>query len=115
MCEWDQFVVLDPDVESVKKTYKLLPKKIINSSDLYYGSRPKYSEYNPLEALYEDDDEDDDEDYEDNEDDDYFRKPKKVKRKKNCGDLKINNYLFWGDVLVKSIFTGYLVYAFFLV
>tara|TARA_E500000331_G_scaffold298631_2_gene298566 strand:+ start:970 stop:1311 length:342 start_codon:yes stop_codon:yes gene_type:complete len=108
MCEWDQFVELDPDMEQGKKPYKSVQKKIKYSSDFYYGSRQKYSEYNPLEALYEDD--------EDNEDDDdYIRKPKTVKREKNYGDLKINNYLFWGDVLVKSIFTGYLVYAFFLV
>ena len=101
ICEWDQFVILDPpDIEE--------GKKIKNSSDFYYGRRQKYSESNPLEALYEEDDEEG----EDGEDDHYIRKPK---RDKNNIDLKVDNYLFWGDILVKSVFTSYLVYVLFIV
>ena len=102
ICEWDQSVILDPpDIEEGKKI-KYIGKKIKYSNNFYYVGRQKYSEYNPLEALYEEDD----------EDDDYIRKPK---REKNNVDLKIDNYIFWGDILAKSVFTSYLVYVFFIV
>jgi|SaaInlStandDraft_2_1057019.scaffolds.fasta_scaffold122013_1 hypothetical protein len=96
ICEWDQYVILDPEEGIKGKSHK---KKFINPSRFYYGSK-KYSDINPLESLYEEDEYD--YEIEDNEIDD---------------DENINRvikYICWGEILVKSIFTGCMVYVIFM-
>lgn len=99
MCEWDQFVVLDPEEGFITKLHH--KKNNINPSRFYYGNI-KYSDINPLEALYEDDEykyEIDNGDYEKN----MWFKPI------NNNNANIENYVYWSDILVKSIFTGCMV------
>lgn len=102
MCEWDQFVILDPEEGIKGKSHK---KKFINPSHFYYGYK-KYSDINPLESLYEEDE------YDDEIDD--FEKNKDFKSINN-NDINIAiNCIYWGEILVKSVFTGCMVYVIFM-
>jgi hypothetical protein len=99
ICEWDQFVILDPEDPIIKKNNK----KRNNSSKFGY----RYSDINPLESLYEEDDE------EDHEDEDPDKKTIHFKSF-NLQNVSLVKCVYWGDILVKSMFTGCMIYAFFI-
>ena len=110
ICEWDQFVILDPE-DPIKK-------KRNNSSKFHY----KYSNINPLESLYEDDEDDEYDDYDECEKDEKDDKDDKDNNKitLNFKSIVIQNVsiakcLYWGDILIKSAFTGCMIYAIFIV
>lgn len=107
MCEWDQYVILDPEEGIKGKSHK---KKFINPSRFYYGSK-KYSDINPLESLYEEDEYD--YEIEDNEIDD-DEKNKKLEATHNKNINRVIKCIYWGEILVKSIFTGCMVYVIFM-
>jgi len=107
MCEWDQYVILDPEDGIKAKSHK---KKFISPSRFYYGSK-KYSDINPLESLYEEDE------YDDEIYDDEIYDDEKNKVFKPINNNEINtaiNCIYWGGVLAKSLFTGCMVYAIFI-
>lgn len=109
-CEWDQFVIIDApthDIEFGKKT----SSRYTNSSDFYY--RRKYNEYNPLEVLYEIDDEDNDDNVEKKTNDILERDYRKISRKQTTDTL--NNIIYWSDIIAKSAFTYFVVYALFII
>lgn len=104
MCEWDQYVILDPEDGIKAKSHK---KKFISPSRFYYGHK-KYSDINPLECLYE---EDDNEQY-DSEIDEINKQFDAIHNK----EINIAiNCIYWGEILVKSVFTGCMVYVLFIV
>ena len=102
MCEWDQYVILDPEDGFKAKSHK---KKFINPSRFYYGNK-KYSDINPLESLYEEDE------YDDEIDDDKKNKQFEAIHNKNI-NIAVN-CVYWGEILVKSVFTGCMVYVIFM-
>jgi hypothetical protein len=102
ICEWDQFVILDPEDPIIKKNNK----KRNNSSKPGY----KYSDINPLESLYEEDDEDDEDDKYDEDDDKKTIHFKSFKLQ----NVSVVKCIYWGEILVKSMFTGCMIYAFFI-
>jgi hypothetical protein len=108
MCEWDQYVILDPEDGIKAKSHK---KKFISPSRFYYGHK-KYSDINPLECLYEDDE------YDYEIDDDEIDDDKKNKHLQAIHNNEFNiaiNCLYWGGILAKSVFTGCMVYVIFIV
>ena len=101
MCEWDQYVILDPEDGIKAKSHK---KKFISPSRFYYDNK-KYSDINPLESLYE----------EDEYDDEIYDEKNNVFKPINNNDINIAiNCIYWGGVLAKSVFTGCIVYAIFI-
>jgi hypothetical protein len=103
MCEWDQYVILDPEDGIQAKSHK---KKFISPSRFYYGHKT-YSDINPLECLYEEDE------YDDEINDDKKNKQFEAIHNKNI-NIAIN-CVYWGEILVKSVFTGCMVYVIFIV
>lgn len=106
MCEWDQYVILDPE-EGIKN--QLPKKKFNNPSSFYYGHK-KYSDINPLECLYEGDE---NEEYDSENDLHEINKRFNVIHNKNI-NIAIN-CVYWGEILVKSLFTGCMVYVLFII
>ena len=96
ICEWDQFVILDP--EDGSKNYN--KKKYNNSSSFYYGHK-KYSDINPLDMI--------------EEEGDYNESDDKIFKSLNDNTVNIQQCIYWGDILVKSVFTGCMVYVLFIV
>jgi hypothetical protein len=97
MSEWDQFIIIDlPDLEEGHKIKK-------GGSNQYYSKQLQYSQYNPLEILYEETDED-------------FIHDTIVKSKgfSKCKHPIHNKLMYWGEVFIKTIFTGFLVYTVFI-
>ena len=95
MSEWDQFIIIDlPDLEEGHKIKK-------GWSNQYYSKQLQYSQYNPLEILYEETDEDIIHDT--------------IVKSKGFSKCKLHNKLmYWGEVFIKTIFTGVLVYTIFI-
>ena len=101
MCEWDQYVILDPEDGIKAKSHK---KKFISPSRFYYGYK-KYSDINPLESLYEEDE------YDDEIDDEINKQFEAIDNK----EINIAiNCIYWGEIFVKSVFTGCMVYVIFM-
>ena len=108
-CEWDQYVILDPpqdDIEYGKKTKNVYK----NSSDFYY--RRKYSEYNPLEILYETEEEDN---YDDTKITVDISEKNHLKIDSKKALETFNNILYWSSILAKSAFTYFVVYTLFVI
>ena len=94
MSDWDQYIIIDlPDLEEGHKINR-------GGSNKYYRKHLKYSEYNPLDVLYEETDED-------------IIHDTSVKGKEfsKCKNTIINNLMYWGEVFIKTIFTGWLIFG----
>ena len=78
MSDWDQYIIIDfPDLEEGNKINR-------GGSNKYYRKYLKYSEYNPLDVLYEETDEDIIHDT-----------TVEIKEFSKCKNIFINNLMYW--------------------